>query len=41
MSEVDLNTNIIYLPSNIPVTELKSFCTSELQDRVLLLYVRL
>lgn len=36
-TEVNLNTNITHLASNDPVTEHKSFCTSELQDIILLL----
>lgn len=33
-SEVDLNINITYLPSNAPVNEYKSFWTSELQGKI-------
>lgn len=33
-SEVDLNINITYLPSNTPVDERKSFWTSELQGNI-------
>lgn len=36
-SEVDLNINITPLYSNAPVTELKSFCTSEQHDSISLL----
>lgn len=35
-SEVDLNTTIAHLPSNAPVTELKSFCTSELRHHFII-----